>query len=129
MAAKPWPGLRDADGRGGKRQTRNPNPKPETFGDFMKTNEQTKTICREYRRVITETIERACLQRMEEIDGRVPADEEIREHGEIQITEGTGLVLYFWRGEPICEFAAAGFTMNGWRDAVISILRPSRILS
>jgi hypothetical protein len=95
----------------------------------MSNTKEVNQLTREYRRMITGTIERTCLQRMEEIEGRVPTDEEIREHGEIQITEGSGIALYFWRGEPICEYVSAGLTVEGWRDAQISVLRPSRILS
>lgn len=76
-----------------------------------------------YRALIHATIERTCVKRIEEIEGRVPDTHEIRLYGETEITERSGIVIFKWKGTPVCEYQAAGYRVEGWRDAVISEIR------
>lgn len=88
------------------------------------------TISLTYGEMIRATVERTCLKRIEEIEGRVPSREEIAQHGEMQLTPESGIVTYLWKNQVICEYVPAGYTLDGrrWRDATISEFRP-RILS
>ena len=83
---------------------------------------------REYGRMIRATVERTLQKRITEIEGRLPDADEIAFNGEMQVTEESGIVTWTWKGVPVCEFVAAGYTLGGWRDATISELRP-KILS
>lgn len=82
---------------------------------------------RTYSAMILGAIERTCLKRIEEIEGRVPSIAEIKEHGDIQVSEGSGIALYLWKDVPIAEFIAGRMTFEGWRDAQLKEIRPALI--
>ena len=91
---------------------------------MTKSNQDTLiNLTTAYRRMIEAAIERTCIRRIEEEHGSVPSDGEIRMYGRMEVTEGSGIVIYYWKDQPICEFVPAGFTPDGWRDATVSALQ------
>lgn len=90
-------------------------------------NEQLSTLSIEYGNAIRATVERVCQKRITEIEGKIPSAEEIAWDGEMQVTAESGIVTWCWKNSPICEYVPAGYKLDGWKDAVISELRP-RIL-
>lgn len=94
----------------------------------MTDTDTANEITAAYRGMITSTIERLCIKRIEEEEGRVPNTAEINEHGDILLDPETGSTVFQWKGVPICELVTAGYKADGkWSDAVISEFRP-RIL-
>lgn len=91
-------------------------------------NEELNTISLDYGMAIRETCERTLQKRITEIEGRLPEPDEIAFNGEMQVTEESGIVTWTWKGVPVCEYVAAGYRLDGWRDATISEIRP-KILS
>jgi len=47
-------------------------------------------------------IEERLVTRIEELEGRVPTDEEVSQHG-LRVTFPDGRVLYSWKGTPVVE--------------------------
>lgn len=86
--------------------------------------DQSESLVAHYSRLIRQAIETACVKRIEEIEGRVPSVDEIKEHGAKHICPETQTTLYLWRGIPIVEYQAASHTAEGWRDCVVSEIRP-----
>ena len=87
--------------------------------------EPTNEIAAAYRAMITSAVERVCIKRIEEEEGRVPSADEISEHGDILLDPETGSTVFQWTKGPICELVTAGYKADGkWHDAVISEFRP-----
>lgn len=83
-------------------------------------------LSRDYGEAIRAAIEGSIIRRIEEIEGRVPSLNEVREHGTKEI--GPQAVMHLWKGEPIVEYVPAGYDLDGWHDAVISEVRQRTIL-
>jgi hypothetical protein len=78
-----------------------------------------------YRNFIRETVERTCTKRIEEIEGRVPTNDEVSEHLIMEVVpENFGFARMLWKGQHICEYHPPGYTPDGWVDARVLELSP-----
>lgn len=82
-----------------------------------------------YRQMIASVIEETCVKRIEQIEGRVPSNDELKAHGIMHICDTNGTVQYLWRGQPICQYEPAGYSPGGWHDAIIMELGYAAIVT
>jgi hypothetical protein len=73
-------------------------------------NQQFESVYQAYSRECARQIELALVTRIEEIEGRVPSNEEIAKYGIKQYETRSGKVEYHWKGIPIVR--AEGFPMK-----------------
>lgn len=78
-----------------------------------------------YRNFIKWAVEHTCTKRIEEIEGRVPTNDELAEHLQMEVVpEQFGFARILWKGELIAEYHPAGYVLEGWADARVLELSP-----
>lgn len=84
---------------------------------------QRAKLAKRYTAMLHEQIDGSCKKRIEEIEGREVTQEEITEHLACETAPNMSTV-FLWKGQAIVHYTPAAFTLDGWRDATVSMLRP-----
>lgn len=88
--------------------------------------QQTGDIAARWRQMIMGAIERTCLKRIEEIEGRVPPAVEITENSRTMVNEEDGSAAFQWKGQTVAIYCPATFVPGiGWRDATVHVSYPA----
>lgn len=84
---------------------------------------QRAKLAKRYTAMLHELIEAKCKQRIEEIEGRAVTQEEVDENRGCEVASN-GENMFTWKGQAIVHYTPAAFTLDGWKDATVSMLRP-----